>query len=207
MSKASDNFYFNAFVEATDYSLKAAEMLHKTFSNYSTASLESKMEELHEIEHQGDDAKHRLMNELVKAFITPIEREDIIELSQNIDDVTDAIEDVLMRAYMCNVQSIRPEGIVFTELIVKCCTELKALMVEFKHFKRSKTIHDHIIELNRLEEEGDRLFLEGMRELHTACNNPIDIIAWREMLHYMEKCCDTCEHIADVVESVIFKNT
>ena len=58
-----------------------------------------------------------------------------------------------------------------------------------------------------LEEEGDRLFIESMRRLHAEVTDPIEIIAWREIYVYLEKCCDACEHVADVVESVIMKNT
>lgn len=80
-------------------------------------------------------------------------------------------------------------------------------MEEFADFRKSKTLHGLIIEINALEEEGDRLFIDSMRRLHAEVTDPIEIIAWREIYAYLEKCCDACEHVADVVESVIMKNT
>ena len=151
--------------------------------------------------------KHEMMAVLVKAFITPIEREDIILLSQSIDEVTDKIEDVLIRIYINNVQQIRPEALAFIKVIIRCCEALKEVMEEFADFRKSKTLHGLIIEINALEEEGDRLFIESMRRLHAEVTDPIEIIAWREIYVYLEKCCDACEHVADVVESVIMKNT
>lgn len=63
------------------------------------------------------------------------------------------------------------------------------------------------MEINALEEEGDRVYMEIMRKLHTEVTDPLEIIAWREIYDYLEKCCDACEHVADVVESVMMKNT
>ena len=165
------------------------------------------LDELHRIEHDADKKKHEMMAVLVKAFITPIEREDIILLSQSIDEVTDKIEDVLIRIYINNVQQIRPEALAFIKVIIRCCEALKEVMEEFADFRKSKTLHGLIIEINALEEEGDRLFIESMRRLHAEVTDPIEIIAWREIYVYLEKCCDACEHVADVVESVIMKNT
>ena len=80
-------------------------------------------------------------------------------------------------------------------------------MQEFADFKKSKTLHGLIVEINALEEEGDRVYMEIMRRLHSEVTDPLEIIAWREIYNYLEKCCDACEHVADVVESVMMKNT
>ena len=128
-------------------------------------------------------------------------------MSQSIDEVTDKIEDVLIRIYINNIRQIRPEALAFIKVIIRCCEALKEVMEEFADFRKSKTLHDLIIEINALEEEGDRLFIDSMRSLHAEVTDPIKIIAWREIYVYLEKCCDACEHVADVVESVIMKNT
>ena len=207
MSKKSDSYYFQNFIECVECGCQAAKMLEDTLNHFDTGLLQDKLDELHRIEHDADKKKHEMMAVLVKAFITPIEREDIILLSQSIDEVTDKIEDVLIRIYINNVQQIRPEALAFIKVIIRCCEALKEVMEEFADFRKSKTLHGLIIEINALEEEGDRLFIESMRRLHAEVTDPIEIIAWREIYVYLEKCCDACEHVADVVESVIMKNT
>ena len=207
MSKKSDSYYFQNFIECVECGCQAAKMLEDNLNHFDTGLLQDKLDELHRIEHDADKKKHEMMAVLVKAFITPIEREDIILLSQSIDEVTDKIEDVLIRIYINNVQQIRPEALAFIKVIIRCCEALKEVMEEFADFRKSKTLHGLIIEINALEEEGDRLFIESMRRLHAEVTDPIEIIAWREIYVYLEKCCDACEHAADVVESVIMKNT
>ena len=207
MSKKSDSYYFQNFIECVECGCQAAKMLEDNLNHFDTGLLQDKLDELHRIEHDADKKKHEMMAVLVKAFITPIEREDIILLSQSIDEVTDKIEDVLIRIYINNVQQIRPEALAFIKVIIRCCEALKEVMEEFADVRKSKTLHGLIIEINALEEEGDRLFIESMRRLHAEVTDPIEIIAWREIYVYLEKCCDACEHVADVVESVIMKNT
>ena len=207
MSKKSDSYYFQNFIECVECGCQAAKMLEDNLNHFDTGLLHDKLDELHRIEHDADKKKHEMMAVLVKAFITPIEREDIILLSQSIDEVTDKIEDVLIRIYINNVQQIRPEALAFIKVIIRCCEALKEGLEECADFRKSKTLHGLIIEINALEEEGDRLFIESMRRLHAEVTDPIEIIAWREIYVYLEKCCDACEHVADVVESVIMKNT
>ena len=207
MAKKTDSFYFENFIQCVDCSCKAAEILEETLSNFQKSDILKKMEIIHKVEHSGDMLKHDMMEKLLKAFITPIEREDIISLNQNIDDVTDAIEDVLLRIYINNVTYIRPEVLKMARLIVQCCELMKNMMVEFEDFKKSKKLKESIIEINRLEEEGDKLFIDSMRNLHTTCKDSLEVIAWREIFIYLEKCIDACEHTADVVESVVMKNS
>ena len=207
MAKKSDNYYFENFIQCVECGCQAAMMLEENLANFDVNRLSENLDELHKIEHDADKKKHEMMGVLVKAFITPIEREDIILLSQCIDEVTDQIEDVLIRIYINNGHTIRPEALQFTKVIIRCCKVLKEIMEEFANFKKSKTLHGLIIEINALEEEGDRLFIDSMRRLHTEVTDPLEIIAWREIYNFLEKCCDACEHVADAVESVIMKNT
>ena len=103
--------YFKMFTRAAEYSAQAADLLHNVMQNFDPDTLKEKMSEMHAVEHAADIAKHELNRELARAFITPIEREDIMLLTQELDDVTDAVEDVLLRLYMFNVLSIRNEAL------------------------------------------------------------------------------------------------
>lgn len=207
MAKKQDAFYFETFVKCMEHGCRAAEILDSSLRNFHPEKLESQLAEIHVEEHEADVLKHELLNVLARAFITPIEREDIIELSQNLDEVVDKIDDVLMRMYCNNMLSVRPDALEMTAVLTRCCSEVKALMVEFADFKRSKHIQEHIIAVNTLEEEADRLFRDCLRKLHTESTDPIEIMTWHEVYTYLEKCVDACEHVADVVETVIMKNT
>ena len=207
MSKKKDSYYFENFVTCVEYSSRAARMLEENLIHFRRENLKDRLDEIHRVEHDADQKKHEMMGVLVKAFITPIEREDIILLSKSIDEVTDKIEDVMIRLYINNVKDIRPEAVEFAALLIQCCEALSQMMQEFENFKKSKTLHECLIRINELEEQGDRLFIKSMRKLHKETDNVIDIIAWREIFNYLEKCCDACEHVADAVESVFMKNT
>ena len=137
----------------------------------------------------------------------PIEREDIVTLSQNIDNITDKVEDVMLRVYMNNVQEIEPGALRMTDVVIRCCQAVRELLEEFKDFRRSKNLKSLIIRINDLEEESDKLFIQNVRTLYVESKDPNRIIAWRDIFIYLERCADACEHVADRVESVVMKNS
>ena len=93
------------------------------------------------------------------------------------------------------------------EEIHEICEELQTLLKEFKNFKHSKELKPSIIRMNTLEEKEDELFISSMRKLHVEEQDVRNIIAWREIYTYLEKCADACEHVADIVGSVAMKNS
>lgn len=207
MSKKQDLFYFENFLACTDYACQAAHLLEKVMADFDPEALPEKLDEIHVLEHAADEKKHELLDVLVKAFITPIEREDIMQLSQCIDEITDKIEDVLLRIYYNNVRSIQPDALELTGVVIRCCEAVRDLLAEFADFKHAKKMHEHIVRINTMEEEADRRYIASMRDLHTTCSDPLVILSWREIYIYLEKCADACEHVADVVEGVIMKNS
>lgn len=207
MAKKKNYNYFDKFIELAGYSSKCAEILHETLVNFDPNKMEERLVELHNIEHSGDLAKHELISQLATEFIAPIEREDIVSLSQEIDDITDAIEDVLIKMHMFNVTTIKPEVLEFSDLITKCCNALTIALKEFSNFKKSSTLTNKIIEVNQLEEAGDRLYYSTVRKLYVNSKDPIELLVWTEIYDYLEKCCDACEEAADVLESIVMKNS
>ncbi len=207
MAKKQDAFYFDSFVSCVEDACKAADILQGALENFCPDKLKTQLDQIHAVEHTADTKKHAVMEQLIKAFITPIEREDIILLTQNIDEMVDKIEDVLMRMYCNNVRSVRQDALAMSRLLVLCCKEVRVLMTEFPEFKRSKKLKEHIIQINSIEEEADRQYIECVRQLHTTCTDPIEVMAWHEIYGYLEKCFDACEHVAETVETVIMKNT
>lgn len=207
MARKNDYNYFETFVRLVNYSCSASQILAETLKDFKISELEGRLEEMHKIEHAADIDKHEMMHKLVKEFITPIEREDIISLAQEIDDVTDAIEDVLIRLYMFNISVIRTEALEFCDIIIKCCDALKKTMEEFCYFHKSKSIHELIVEVNHLEEVGDKIYTDAVHRLFVEKVDALEVLTWRETFDRFEKCCDACEDVTDVVESVIMKNS
>ena len=207
MAVKKNNDYFEMLVDLIGYSCGAAFLLDNTISNFRVSQIDKKIKDMHEIEHNADIKKHEMINKLSKEFITPIERGDIIELASEIDNVTDAIEDVLARIYMFNISVMREEALEFSNLIVRICNETSALIKEFRNFKKSSEISKLIININDLEEEGDRIYTRSIKGFYSSIMDPIRFITWKETFEYFEKCCDACEHVADAIESVIMKNS
>ena len=208
MSKKQDAFYFENFAACAGFACEAAELLLAVLEDFDPSALEKRLEEMHRIEHAADGRKHELLSVLTRAFITPIEREDILTLSQNIDEVVDQIEDVLLRIYCNNVCTVREDALPFAKMIIHCCEELYRLLEAIADFRKSSRLHDYIVRINTLEEEADRLFIGSMRRLHECCaDDPVAVITWREVYIYLEKCADACEHAADTVESIVMKNS
>jgi hypothetical protein len=207
MARKNEYDYFESFVRLSEYCCEAAKMLDEVLINFNADTLEEKMKKMHDIEHAADIQGHEVTRRLAKEFITPIEREDIVVLVHGIDDITDTIEDVLLHMYMYNVREIRNDALRFSKLILQSCEELKVAFEEFKNFRKSKHIHDKIVHINKLEEDGDNLYTEAVRKLHMTSSNAIDIMTWTIAFNRLEKCCDACEETANIIESVIMKNS
>ena len=201
------NEYFDELTELVGYSCEAGEYLHNFFKEFDLMQIDERKEAMHKIEHTADGRKHEMMQKLMREFITPIEREDIMQLAQEIDEVTDRIEDVFLRIYMYNIQTLRPDALTFSHTIFNCCKALKMAVQELYLYKKPDKISPYIIQVNSLEEEGDKLYMEAVRRLYLEESDPITIMAWTETFNRMERCCDACEHAANVVESVIMKNS
>ena len=207
MANKADKFYFENFIEAAEYSCKAADYLVECLTAYDPEQIEKMLETMHDFEHSADKKKHEMSTALAKAFVTPIDREDLAELSQNIDEVADTIEEILQRFYVNQIRTVSPEAILFAQKIADCCVLMKNMLMEFEHFKKSDHMKTMIIEINRAEEECDRFYLEAVIAVRKQCSEVLDIISWREIYDYMENCVDACEHVADSVGTIVMKNT
>lgn len=202
-----DKFYFENFAASTELSKKAALYLVECLENYDPEKIEDMLKNMHEIEHTADKKKHEMNEALIKAFVTPVDREDLAMLSHNLDSVTDRIEEVLQKLYIYNIQTVEPHIVEFARKIVKSCELLCELIAEFENFKRSKKIRSIIIAMNDVEEECDNLYLTSMRAI---TKNPADAytaISFCKIYDCFEACADACEHASECVDTVIMKNS
>ena len=203
----SDRFYFDNFAQTAALSKKAALYLVECLKNYDADKITSMLDEMHSIEHGADKKKHEMNAALVKAFVTPVDREDLDMLSQKLDDVIDELEEILQKFYIYDIRTIRPDAIEFAEKLVTACELISSAMTEFKSFKKSKKISSLIIELNNVEEECDRLYLTSMRTLTSDTTDVLENVSWRKIYDCFESCADACEHVGECIGLVIMKNT
>lgn len=206
MAKA-DRVYFENLAAAAEWTYKAASYLVVCLSDFHPENIKQMLDTMHEYENSGDEKKHEMSSMLAKAFVTPIEREDLALISSYIDDVTDSIEEILQGLYMYKLTSIPAEAIIFAEKIVECSRLLKQLLGEFSNFKKSEKLSNIVIEMNHIEEECDKLYIESTMHLDEHFDNVLDIISWRKIYDRMENCADSCEHVGDSIETIIMKNS
>ncbi len=207
MANKADRFFYENLVESADCSCRAADFLANCLKNFKDENIEEMLEKLHAIEHEGDNKKHEMNRALARAFVTPIDREDIALISQNIDEVTDSIEEILQNIYMAGIKTVTPNAIIFADKLVECCNKMKAMLGELSGFKKPEKLHEMIIDLGHSEEECDILYLKAMRAIRKESDNVLEIICWRDIYGCLENTADACEHVGDCVETVVMKNT
>ncbi|MDO4183121.1 MAG: DUF47 family protein [Coriobacteriia bacterium] len=208
--KKKESFdYFDQFKELSGVCVEASELLVSALEGWENAeALLPAMEKMHAIENKGDEINHAVYHQAAKDFVTPIEREDLLAMAHNLDDVVDYIEDVLVSFYIYDAKFLAPGTQEFAQLINKSCIMLNKAMDDFRNFKKSKKFRERIMEVNDCEEEGDRLYLKVIRDLHTTdTENPMRVLVWSRIFEKMEKCCDACEHVADTMSTVILRNS
>ena len=202
-----DKFYYENLAASAAFSKAAAAYLVECLEDYKPDEIQQMLDKMHAIEHHADEKKHEMNEALAKAFVTPVDREDLDLLSHQLDDVTDLIEEILQKFFIFDIREITPAAVTFAKKLVRSCELLCDIMSEFENFKKSRKIHTMIIELNDVEEECDKLYLASMRELTQQSQDVLTIISWREIYECLEACADACEHASECVGSVIMKNT
>lgn len=202
-----DRFYFENFIECTALAKSAAAYLVECLENYDSNQLETMLEKMHSFEHSADMKKHEMNEALAKAFVTPVDREDLDLMSQQLDNVLDLLEEVMQKLYIYDIKAIQPSAVEYAKNLVKGCDLLGAIMSEFENFKKSKKIHPLIIECNDVEEVCDKLYLSSMRNLTVSDIEGHQKFCWYKIYDCLEACADACEHVGECVGSIIMKNT
>ncbi|MGI6220304.1 MAG: DUF47 domain-containing protein [Coriobacteriales bacterium] len=207
---AKDKFdYFKAFEEITELCCQEAATLLDSMKTFDPSRMFDDMNDLHRIENEADKINHAIYDHLAKEFITPIERDDILELADRLDDIADTIDDVMMRLFMYGITKIRAEGIEVAEIIVKSCELLREAMKDFASFKKKAgQINELLIEVSDLEDVADKRYVMAVRKLHIDYrDDPSYMFTWENMMVRLEKCCDACAHAGDTMRSIIMKNS
>lgn len=199
--------YYKEFMIVSNLIVKASHLLNEILNDYDVKSLDEKLIKLHEIERTADERKYQMMNFMYSDFLPPIEREDIIQLAGALDTSIDLIEDILRYLDMFQVQKITPEMLEFMEVIEKCAVTLHEAIKDLRNFKKPKEINEAIIEINRLENLGDDLYVKSVKKLFIDQKDPLETIAMIRLYDYFEESCDSFEDAAHIISSIILKNS
>jgi uncharacterized protein len=193
--------FFELFVDMAKNIERASQQLVELLVRYDNVA--ERVRSIKDIEHLGDQMTHDLFTRLNKTFITPIDREDIHELASKLDDVLDMIDAVSSRMLIYKIEKPTEDSVRLAELIHTATQVLvQALAVLEKH----DHIIEHCIEINRLENEGDRVSRIAIARLFDEQHDPIYIIKWKEIYEVLEGAIDCCEDVANVIEGVVVKN-
>ncbi len=195
-----DGFH-DMFVELAENVYRASQAMVAMLENYSNPA--SDAEKIKDIEHANDTIIHSLMNKLNRTFITPFDREDIHELASKIDDVLDLTDAAASRLVTYRIDKIRPGVSDLSRVLLEATKEVVAAV---RVLEKRNEILEHCIEINRLENEGDRVCRDLIANLFEQEKDPILVIKWKEIIEVLEIATDKCEDVANVVETITLKN-
>ena len=202
------NDYFELLKSQAEFSVKAAALLEEILLHYSLDTISEQREKIHGVEHEADKAMHDIRVKLSAEFITPIDQEDILRLAQIIDDVTDAIDDVVLRLYMYHIETITEDAKAIVKVVHQCTQSLYEAIKELKTFKKTDgPLQNLLIQINSIENQADDLSREAIHRLFSSNTEVKSLIGNMNLYEALENCCDECEHAADVIEEIILKNT
>ncbi len=195
--------FFDLFEQSVKLLLEAATLLRDAVMDYQT--LPEKAHRIERLEHDADQVTHEIMAKLNRTFITPLDREDIHALAATLDDVMDFIEDSTQHLILYKVKQPTPEFKALAVVVAKQVEEISKMIPRLKNLKHADIL-EHCIEVNRLENEGDRILRQAVADLFENKGDPLEVMKWRELYKLLETATDKCEHVAIAIEGIFLKN-
>ena len=195
--------YFALFSQMTSHIYDAAgalvEMLNDKNHDYVEHSKRIKV-----IEHACDELTHSISTRLNKSFITPFDREDIYLLSGALDDIVDLIDSAARALVMYDVHESTNYARRFADIIQSMAVQLHEVV---SMLSRPTGLTPRLLELHRLEREGDDIYHSAVAELFQTETNPMTVIKWKAIYEKLEAAVDRCENVSNIIESIIIKHT
>lgn len=193
--------FYEAFREHGQILQEAAFSLRRLFEEFH--DVESQVHHIEKLEHQGDAIVRDIARRLPKTFITPIDREDIHELTAAMDDVLDHIQAAAVRLFLMGVKAPRPPAHAMADLLVKAAHEINRALVAMEDHQ-DVTLYTEQIKAN--EKEGDRINREAVALLFRGDVPEIEVVQWMSIYHWLETALDRCEDVAQILEGVMLKH-
>ena len=194
--------YFGLFRQMTSYIYDAASRLVEMLAD-KNETFGAHLKAIKAIEHSCDELTHSISKKLNSSFITPFDREDIYMLSGALDDIVDLIDDSARAIVMYNVRETTDYARQFGDVIQRMAVQLHEVV---STLERPAGISDRLVEIHRLENEGDDLYHEAIGELFRGTPDALRVIRWKDIYDKLEAAVDRCEQAANIIETVIIKH-
>ncbi|MCL6610296.1 MAG: DUF47 family protein [Peptococcaceae bacterium] len=205
--KKKQNIFYQYFLLIAKNIVLAADTFMEQMQNLDNpAKAENYSLQIKTVEQMGDQYTHEVILELNKSFVTPLEREDIMELTLQLDDVLDCLEVCASHLVLYGIRESDDYMRLFTRNIQICVQELYSA-VELLAQNRLKEMTKHTHRINDLENAADEMLRDGLRTLFTTYTDPIELMKKKEIYTMMESFSDFCEDVADILEGIIMRNS
>ena len=194
--------FYDLFIEAGENALEAARLAERRFRSFPERSV--RQAEVKEREHRGDDLTRDIIELLNTQYVTPFERDDIYSLAKEIDDVVDYIENASELLGLYKVEAPMEQSVDQCRVLVEAVEHLSKALGDLRNLKR---VQQHIVQVKRLEDEGDRIVRDAIAALFEDEGvDPRTIIRWKDIFEALEDAIDACETAADLVGNIAVKN-
>jgi predicted phosphate transport protein (TIGR00153 family) len=197
-----DNQFFAAFENAAANARDCAEELHKLASSFS--EMEDHFERIRQFERRGDALTVELLRILDASFVPPFDREDVHALTEALDDVVDEMFAASSFMELVHVEKPLPDAVDLTELLVGMSEEMVLLM---RCLRTREGARYRLERIEQLEHQGDAIFRRAMGRLFSGGYDAIEILKWKDIVQALEESCNAIEHVSDVVESILVKES
>src|ERR1700739_1277180 len=197
-----DRIYFELFEEAGANIYRAAELLDRLMADYpDNAHL---AQDILSCEHEGDRITHDIIDRLNHTFVTPIDREDILALASALDDIVDYTEEVADYLGLYKIEAPMDQAIRLARVLKDASIQIAEAIPNLRGFR---DISRYTVEVNRLENEGDRITREAVASLFDGGVDPMVVIRWKDIFERLEAAIDAAEHVANILEGIVIKNS
>ena len=195
--------YFSLFAQMTSYINDAATTLVEMMA-HNDGAYEEYVERIKRIEHACDDLTHTVSTRLNQSFITPYDREDIYMMSKALDDVVDLIDGAARAVVMYDIHETTEPARQLAGVIQRMAQQLHQVI---SILNKPKGVTERLVELHRLENEGDEIYQRAVGGLFHETRDPLTVIKWKDVYEKLEAAIDRCENVANIIEGVIIKHS
>jgi len=198
----NDREFFDLFEEAAGNIVRAADLLDQMLGSYPERA--SLARDILLCEQEGDRITHAIIQRLNQTFVTPIDREDIYELASGLDDIVDYTEEVADYMGLYKIEAPMVQGQSLAHILLQASRQIAEAMPRMRTFK---DISHYTVEINRLENDGDRVSREAMASLFDTGIDPMVVIRWKDLFERLEAAIDATEKVANILEGIVIKNS